>query len=80
MSDSKIHTVLIDASLNTLKDAINWIISHGYDLKKVDVLPNGEYYRFRQLSPEYLKSQGYTKYTTITIDEDKNIKLVIVYP
>jgi hypothetical protein len=79
MSDYKIHTILIDAQLNKLSDAIEWVVSHGYELNKVDVLPNGEYYRFRQESPNSLKSSGYTEYRTIQLDPIANIKLVLAY-
>ena len=75
--DYKLHTVLIDKNKNSLEDAIDFIVKHKYKLKKIDLLD--EYYRFRQLSPQYLKKLGYTEYRTITIDKKNNIKLVLVY-
>jgi hypothetical protein len=73
----KIHTVLIDKKKNSLDDALNFIVDHKYKLKKIDLID--EYYRFRQLSPQYLKKLGFTEYRTITIDKKRNIKLVLAY-
>ena len=73
----KVHTVLFDKDKNSLDDAVLFIQSHDFKLKKIDLID--QYYRFRQLSPEYLKRTGYTEYRTITIDKKKNIKLVLAY-
>ncbi len=73
----KLHTILFDKTKNSLDDAILFIQNHDFKLKKVDLLD--EYYRFRQLSPEYLKKLGFTEYRTITIDKKNNIKLVLAY-
>ena len=79
MDNYKVHTILFDISKNTLEEVLDFLINHKFKLKKIDVMENGNYYRARQLSPEYLKRIGYDDFRTITLDKNKNIKMVIGY-
>lgn len=78
MSDYKIHTILINKK-NDINKACMWIIEHNFKLKKIDDEYNKDYFRFRQLSKDSLKKHGYTNYVTKTIDNNKDIKLVLAY-
>ena len=75
MSDYKIQSVLFSKSIWNIGEALDWILEHGYAVKKIDDAPN--FYRFRQLSPTYLKSKGYINYRDRDIGE--GIILVLVY-
>jgi hypothetical protein len=77
MSDYRIQSVLFDANKNTLQNAIEFLHENNFKSSKVDV--TDEFLRFRQYEPSYLKKQGFTEYRTITIDENKNIKYIVVY-
>jgi hypothetical protein len=77
MSDYKIQSILFNSQKNTLKEAIDFLISHDYLSKKLDI--TDQYYRFRQISPEKLEKEGFNQYRTITIDPINDIKFIIVY-
>jgi hypothetical protein len=40
----------------SLNEAKEWILSHGYALKKIDITPG--YFRFRQVEPAHLQALG----------------------
>lgn len=79
MSDYKIHTILFDKEKNDFDDVIRFLKNHKFKIKKLDIAESGEYIRARQLSPEYLSRIGYDDYKTITLDNEKNIKMIIGY-
>lgn len=56
MHSSIIQSVVLKRSHFTLPEAKAWIASHGYKHSKVDVTPHT--FRFRQISPEIVKT-GY---------------------
>ena len=51
---------LINAPRWSVIKAAQWIQEHEYKIKKVDITKN--YLRFRQISPERLKKEGYIYY------------------
>ena len=75
MSDYKIQSILFEKSVRSIGEAVEWILEHGYAIKKIDEEPDS--YRFRQLSPAYLKSKGYINYQNKEIGE--GVILVLVY-
>ena len=75
MSDYKVQSVLFDKKQWIIEDAVIWLMSNGYLLKKIDNARN--YFRFRQLNPAYLKKKGYINYHDKKIG--KGIILVLVY-
>jgi phage anti-repressor protein len=79
MSDYKIHTIIFNKNKNTFDDVVNFLKRHKYKIKKLDIAENGDFIRARQLSPEYLKRIGYDNYRTITLDDKKDIKMIIGY-
>ena len=58
---TKIQSILIDRNLKTLKEAYEWVASHGFIHNKIDVKDN--YYRFRQFTPKPNKSYRTIKLT-----------------
>lgn len=58
----KVQSILLDKDYFTKDQAIRWILDHGYKNKKIDEKTN--MYRFRQLTPKYVKDHGYTKFIT----------------
>jgi hypothetical protein len=76
MNNYKIQSILIKNDL-TLDEATQYIIDHKYKIKQIDVTDN--FYRFRQLSPDYLKRLGFTKYISKIINDKPKIELIIAY-
>jgi hypothetical protein len=74
--DYIVQSVLI-SDKNSIDDAIKWLLRNKYKLTKVDKPDN--YYRFRQISPKTVEKRGFSEYRTITIDKDRDIKLILVY-
>lgn len=73
----KVHTIIFNKDKNTLEDVVDFLARHDKKIKKITL--EGNFYRARQLSPEYLKRIGFTEYRTITLDKDNDIKMVIAY-
>lgn len=70
-----LQSVLIPKTLYKLDDAIKWIDNHQFKLKKIDETVN--YYRFRQINPNYIENLGYTNYKIKTLSN--GIELVLAY-
>jgi len=47
--EGSVQSILIDKNMFTLTEAQDWIIEHGYKIKKVDITEGK--YRFRQKEP-----------------------------
>jgi len=75
--DYKIQSVLIDKNKNTFQEAFEFLYNNNFKFEKLDI--TDEYIRARQYEPSYLKRKGYTMFRTVPIDENKNIKFIIVY-
>jgi hypothetical protein len=75
MEHYKIQSILFNKDNFTKDQAIDWIKRNGYKNKKIDEKPNT--YRFRQLTPRYVKNQGYTKFITKKLNS--GIDLIIAY-
>ena len=75
MSDYKIQAILFEKSVRSIGEAVEWILEHGYAIKKIDELPDS--YKFKQLNEAYLKSKGYINYQNKEIAE--GVILVLVY-
>jgi hypothetical protein len=71
----KIQSVIFNKDKFNKKNSEKWLIDHKYKIKKVDITDN--YLRYRQLSPSYIKKQGYDKYRNKDIGN--GIILVIAY-
>ena len=52
-----VQSVILKKSMLSLEEAKDWILRHGYKVKKVDITP--EYWRFRQVDPKHLQLLGY---------------------
>lgn len=63
----KIQSVLFEKEIYSLEQALSYLVRHNLTAKKVDI--TDRFYRFRQLSPETLKRQGYKKFRTINIKD-----------
>jgi len=74
MSNYRTQSVLIPKAIFSLKEAEIFVNSH-FKLKKLDATE--KYYRFRQLSPEYLKKQGFKILRNKMLDD--GIILVLAY-
>jgi hypothetical protein len=75
MEHYKIQSIIFSKDHFTKEQAIDWIVQHGYKNKKIDEKPNT--YRFRQLTPRYVKNQGYKKFITKKLNS--GIDLIIAY-
>ena len=73
--DYRIQSILFNKKKMNLDECKKWILDKKLKIKKIDETKN--YYRFRQLGNQYIKSKGYNDYNTIDIDKD--IKMIIVY-
>ena len=71
----RIQSVLMPKRLYDAKSAKEWVIANGFKVKKVDETEN--FYRFRQLSPQYIERLGYTVYRTKKLKD--GVELVIAY-
>jgi len=72
-ADFKVQSILFDKNQISLQDAIDWVICHNDKIKKIDETQTE--YRFRQISPEYLKRKGYTEFRTKRLND--TVSLVI---
>lgn len=75
MSNYKIQSILFDKDKINFEEAVDWIIHHGDKIKHVD--ETDTQFRFRQLSPIYLKRIGYNKYVTKRLND--TVSFIIVY-
>lgn len=64
----KIQSILLNKDYYTLKEATKFIIDNKFKVKKVDETEN--WYRFRQVAPNTMKKNGYTKLRTKVILPD----------
>jgi hypothetical protein len=74
----KLHSVLIPKNneFDSLDKAINWIKENDFKVKKkVDI--TNDYYRFRQLNPQYLIRTGYSEFRSKRLPN--GVLLVIAY-
>jgi hypothetical protein len=77
MSEYKVQSIVFQKDkIDSIDEALNWLVEHKYKLNKVD--DTGTQLRFRQLQPYYLKSKGYTEYRTKVLNPV--ISLILVYP
>ncbi len=74
----KLHSVLIpkNKEFDNLNKAIDWVKSNDFKIKKKIDITN-DYYRFRQLNPQYLIRTGYSEFRTKKLPND--VLLVIAY-
>jgi hypothetical protein len=77
--DYKVQTLLFDINKNSASDIVNFLTKHNYKMKKFDIMENGSYVRSRQLTPQYLRRIKYDEFRTITLDKNKNIKMIVAY-
>ena len=75
MSEYKVQSVVFNKDQISLDDTFDWLIDHGYKIKKSDETETQ--YRFRQLEPSYLKRKGFTEYRTKQLNDV--VSLVLVY-
>jgi hypothetical protein len=55
-----VQAILIDKSLYDIEEAIEWIESSDFDLKKIDLgLESSQYFRFRQRDPDKMKKSSF---------------------
>ena len=74
--DYIIQSILIPTTNYSVEDASDWVVEHGYKIKKIHSTVN--YHRFRQHTPKYCKSKGCTDVKTIPIGND-GIKFIVYY-
>ena len=72
---SIVQSVFFDATKWSVLDSANWLLNHGYKVKKIDIPDN--FIRYRQISPSTLAKKGYTEYRNKRIGQ--GIELVIAY-
>ena len=70
-----VQSILFNKDHFTKDQAIKWIRDNGYLNKKIDEKPN--MYRFRQLTPRYVKNQGYSKFVTKKLPN--SVELILAY-
>ena len=58
----KIQSIIFDKDKWSLENSKKWVLVHGFKLKKVD--DKKKTYRFRQLTPSYIKNIGFNKFIT----------------
>ena len=71
----KVQSILFDKDKISLDEAIEWVINHKDKINKIDETETQ--YRFRQISPEYLKRKGYTEFRTKRLND--TVALIIAY-
>jgi len=69
---SIVQSVIFNKHLNTFDSSYKWLVEHGYKTYKCDITEN--YFRWRQTDPKKKDA-----YRLKTIDEKKQIKLVLEY-
>ena len=72
----KLQSVLVPKNKFTQTQAITFV-KNNFQYKKLDVNQRVNYYSFRQLEPDYLKREGYTKYVEKRLPN--GVLLVIAY-
>ena len=75
MSEYKVQSIVFEKDQIALQEAIDWVVTHGDKIKKIDETETQ--YRFRQLDPSYLKRIGYKEYRTKKLNDI--VSLVLVY-
>jgi hypothetical protein len=75
MTEYKTQSIVFEKDQIGLQEAIDWIVSHGDKIKKIDETETQ--YRFRQLSPVYLRRKGYKDYRIKKLNAI--VSLVLVY-
>jgi len=70
---SIIQSVLFNRNLNTFNSSYKWLIDHDFKTYKCDITEN--YFRWRQVDPK-----RNSEFRLKTIDEERQIKIVIEYP
>ena len=75
MPEYKVQSVVVPKENFSQESAIEWVHIHNFKLKKVDETEH--FYRFRQLSPSYLRSNGYNKYIAHKLEN--GVSLILVY-
>ena len=73
--DYKVQSVLFKRPSWTEQHACSWLAQNGFKNKGVDV--KKDHFRFRQLTPSYIKKLGYTHFVTKTLPH--GIDLIIAY-
>ena len=75
MSEYKVQSIVFEKDQIALQEAIDWVVTHGDKIKKIDETETQ--YRFRQLDPSYLKRIGYKEYRTKKLNDI--VSLILVY-
>jgi hypothetical protein len=70
----KIQSILVPKNMYTKQEASNWVFKY-FVLKKID--ETEDYFRFKQIDPQYLKNKGFNKVKNKMLDN--GIFLVIYY-
>ena len=71
----KVQSIIFDKHDWNLESIVHWIIENAFKIKKIDLTKN--FFRVRQLDPNYLKKKGFTHYHNKNIGQ--GIELVLVY-
>lgn len=71
MAEHYIQSITINKNVMTKKQAINWVIKHFGNIKKID--ETDTQYRFRQKSPIILKKNGFIRYYTRSLPNGVNL-------
>jgi hypothetical protein len=74
-SNGVIQSILFNKHIYTKKQALDFLKHHGYNHNKIDITPN--FYRFRQIDPEYLQNLGYMRVINKKIAQ--GIEFIIYY-
>jgi hypothetical protein len=73
-SNYKVQSIVIPMSLMSESEAKEWVKKH-HKLSKIEISANT--YRFQQLSPEKVKSSGYTHFKVKKLPN--GVELVLAY-
>ena len=71
----RVQSIVFNKDKISLNEAIEWVVSHKDKVKKIDETETQ--WRFRQISPEYLKRKGYTEFITKRLND--TVALIIAY-
>jgi len=71
-----IQSVLFRNNVYNIPDCLKWLKTYNLNSNKVD--KTLKFYRWRQVSPNFLRKEGYNHYITKTIDNG-NILLIEAY-
>jgi hypothetical protein len=75
MSNYKVQSIVFEKDMIHLQEAIDWVVSHGDKVKKIDETETQ--YRFRQLNPNYLKRKGFKFFRTKKLNDI--VSLILAY-